>query len=463
MIDAADGSLDYADLDTRSDRIAAALWQRGLRRGDRIALRLPNGAAYLLMYAAAAKIEAVVAGINSGLAQLEQERLIALADAAVVIDAVDAVSELEAATGSMRLPELAPDPTRLVALVFTSGTTGTPRAAMFTERQLAAVTNAETDGTWAHHPGEPVLVATHFAHVGPMTKLPWYLRRGLRLQAMPRWRAGDVLRVVAEQRLTAIGAIPPQIALMLQTSEIDELDLSCLQRIIAGGAASTSALIHQARAAFDCDYVVRYSSTESGGVGLGTDNLDEALTGIGRPRAGIGAQIRDGDGIALPPGEVGELCLRTPTAMAGYWRDDDATAATLVGGWLRTGDLAVQNIDGTYTLKGRLKEMYIRGGYNVYPAEVEAALAGHPAVASCAVVPRADATMGEVGVAIVTLDQRATTLSLTDVRTFLDGRIARWKQPEDFIILDELPFNGTHKVDRRALAEMIARRAAPAR
>jgi acyl-CoA synthetase (AMP-forming)/AMP-acid ligase II len=149
--------------------------------------------------------------------------------------------------------------------------------------------------------------------------------------------------------------------------------------------------------------------------------------------------------------------------MAGYWRDDEATAATLVGGWLRTGDLAVENADGTFTLKGRLKEIYIRGGYNVYPAEVEAELSGHPAVAACAVVPRPDETMGEVGVAVVVLKPRAAALSLSDVRAFLDRRIARWKQPEDLVVVDHLPLNGTHKADRRALTSLVAQRTVAAR
>lgn len=460
-----DASLSYADLHARSDRVAAAMWRRGVRTGDRVVLRLPSGIPYLLAYAAAAKLGAAVAGINSGLATSEQQRLVAVADPALVIDAVGDVVALEGAGHPSGVPDVAPDPARLVALVFTSGTTGTPRAAMFTEQQLAAAMSIESHRSLTKHPGQPSLLATHFAHVGPTTKLPWYLRRGIRLHVLSRWRASDVLRVVADQRIAEIGAIPPQVALMLQAPEIEQLDLSCLRCIIAGGAASAPGLIHRARAMLGCDYVVRYSSTESGGVGLGTsvDDPDEALGAIGRPRHGVVAQIRDGDGVTLPPGQVGELYLRSAAVMSGYWRDEEATATTLVGGWLRTGDLAVRNPNGTYTLKGRLKEMYIRGGYNVYPAEVEAVLAGHPAVDACAVIPRADATMGEVGVAVIVLKPRAMTVNLNDVRTFLDGRIARWKQPEDVIVVDELPLNGTHKADRRALSEIVARHATATR
>ncbi|MDT5339562.1 MAG: hypothetical protein QOD90_5067 [Mycobacterium sp.] len=457
---APDGTLTYAGLDTRSDRIAAALSRNGVQPGDRIALRLPSGTSYLLAYAATAKLGAVVAGINTGLADVEQERLVALAEPALVLDSADAVHELEDRGGPVTLPHVVPDPERLAALVFTSGTSGLPRAAMFTDDRLAAVMHVETGGSWADRPGTPSLVSTHLAHVGPMLKLPWYLRRGLRMQVLPRWRAAEYLCLVAELRLPEIGAIPPQLALMLAAPEFGELDLSCVRRIIAGGAASSPTLVEAARRAFDAEYLVRYSSTESGGVGLGTsaERPDEALHGIGRPRPGIEASILDPDGRPLPNGEVGELCLSTPTAMVGYWRDEQATAAAFHGRWMRTGDLAARNADGTYELKGRLKEMYIRGGYNVYPAEVEAELARHPGVAACAVVARPDPTMGEIGVAVVVANPLGATLTLADVRGFLEGRVARWKLPEDLLVVAELPLNSTHKPDRRALAELVARR-----
>lgn len=458
---APDGLLTYRELDAQSDRIASALWHDGLRPGDRIAMRLPSGASYLLVYAAAAKLGAVVAGINSGLAPVEQDRLVSIVQPAVVLDSVDAVHDLQDRGRPAWRADVAADPDRLAALVFTSGTSGLPRAAMFTDAQLAAVMEVDTGGAWADHPGMPSLVSTHFAHVGPMLKLPWYLRSGLRMQVLPRWRAAEYLRLVAELRLPEIGAIPPQLALMLATPEIDQLDLSCVRRIVAGGAASSPTLIDAVRRAFGAQYIVRYSSTESGGIGLGTsaESADEALHGIGRPRPGVQASIRDPDGRPLPAGKVGELCLHTPTAMVGYWRDEEATAAAFHGRWLRTGDLAACNADGTYTLKGRLKEMYIRGGYNVYPAEVEAELARHPGVAACAVVSRPDPTMGEIGVAVIEVKEPGPAPTLADIRGFLEDRVARWKLPEDLLAVTQLPLNSTHKPDRRVLTELVANRA----
>jgi acyl-CoA synthetase (AMP-forming)/AMP-acid ligase II len=138
--------------------------------------------------------------------------------------------------------------------------------------------------------------------------------------------------------------------------------------------------------------------------------------------------------------------------MSGYWRDPEATAATLVGGWLRTGDLARIDERSLVRLAGRAKEMFVRGGYNVYPAEVEAALAAHPAVTEVAVVPRPDPVMGEVGVAVVVPLDPAAPPPLADLRAFLADRLAAYKAPEAVRIVDELPLTPMQKVDRRALA-----------
>jgi acyl-CoA synthetase (AMP-forming)/AMP-acid ligase II len=208
-------------------------------------------------------------------------------------------------------------------------------------------------------------------------------------------------------------------------------------------------------ARFDARYSIRYSSTESGGCGTGTDfdaDEEEALFTVGRPRGGIEVGICDDDAGPLPDGEVGEVWLRSPTSMSGYWRDDDATERTIVRDWLRTGDLGFIDERGCLRLAGRLKEMFIRGGYNVYPAEVEAVLADHPAVADVAVVPRPDEVMGEIGVAVVVPADGAVPPSLDEVRTFLEPRLARYKLPEAIRYVDEIPLTPMQKVDRRRLA-----------
>jgi acyl-CoA synthetase (AMP-forming)/AMP-acid ligase II len=460
-----DGStLSYRQLDERSDAVAAVLAGRRVGEGDRVVLRVPSDTGYVVAYAAAAKLGAITAGINPRLAPPEQETLVDLADPAVVLREPGEVAAL-AAEGSALVagsdgtppPALPADPDRPVAIVFTSGTTGLPKGAVFCERQLEAVAVADTAGAWAPEgtAGPAMLASTQFAHVGFTTKLPWYLRVASRTHVLGRWRADDALRTIAEQRMTSIGGVAPQLALMVRSPEASRHDWDDVQSIVVGGAASPPALVAAARATFGAAYSIRYSSTESGGCGTGTAfdaDDDEALHSVGRPRGGIEVSARDVDGRPVPTGEVGELWLRSPTQMSGYWRDPGATAAAITpDGWLRTGDLARVEADGLVRLAGRAKEMFVRGGYNVYPAEVEAALAAHPGVAEVAVVPRPDPVMGEVGVAVVVPRDPAAPPALDDVRAFLDGRLAAYKAPEAVRIVPELPLTPMQKVDRRAL------------
>src|SRR5262245_20445411 len=448
--------LSYADLDRRSDAVAAGLVARGVGPGDRVVLRLPSDTGYVIAYAAAAKAGAITAGINPRLAPPEQEALVALADPALVLAGPGDVAALATAGAGRPAPVLDPDPDRPVAIVFTSGTTGLPKAALFCERQLEAVAVADTGGGWANpaSPGPTMLASTQFAHVGFTTKLVWYLRQATRTHILARWRADDALATIAAQAMPSIGGVAPQLALMVRSPEVARHDWDHVRTIVVGGAASPPALVAEARAAFGAAYSIRYSSTESGGCGTGTAfdaDDDEALHTVGRPRPGIDVAVRDDDGRPVPDGEVGELWLRSPTQMSGYWRDPTGTAEALVGGWLRTGDLARIDERGLIRLAGRIKEMFIRGGYNVYPAEVEAAVAAHPAVADVAVVPRPDPVMGEVGVAVVVPADPAAPPSLADLRDFLAGRIAAWKQPEAVRIVPERPLTPGQKLDRRAL------------
>jgi acyl-CoA synthetase (AMP-forming)/AMP-acid ligase II len=191
---------------------------------------------------------------------------------------------------------------------------------------------------------------------------------------------------------------------------------------------------------------VRYSSTESGGVGTLTAfdaPEDETLYTVGRPRDGIDLRISDDD----------EILLRSPAMLSEYWRDPEATAATLKDGWLHTGDLGYIDDAGCLRLIGRRKEMFIRGGYNVYPLEVEAVLGNHPSVAHVAVVPRPDDVMGEIGVAVVVAHAGAAPPTLDDLRTFASDKLAAYKLPEAIRVVDALPYNGQQKVDRRRLTE----------
>jgi len=445
--------LTYRDLDRRSDAVAAGLAAAGVGLGDRMVLRLPSDTSYVIAYAAAAKVGAITAGINPRLAPPEQGALVALADPALVLDDPASLPVGDEAA----VPVLPDDPQRAVTIVFTSGTTGQPKGAVFGEAQLAAIAEIDTGSAWgsAAAPGPAMLASTQFAHIGFMTKLPWYLRLATRTHILGRWRADDALRTIATQRMPSIGGVAAQMALMLRSPSLDRYDWSAVKTIVMGGAASPPALVAEARARFGAAYSIRYSSTESGGCGTGTAfdaDDDEALHTVGRPRPGIEATVRSESGSPVADGDIGELWLRSPTQMVGYWRDPAATAAALTAdGWLRTGDLARLDPRGNVVLVGRRKEMFIRGGYNVYPAEVEAQLVAHPAVADAVVVPRPDDVMGEIGVAVVVPRDPAAPPALAALREFLADRLAAYKLPEALRLVDALPLTPMQKIDRRAL------------
>lgn len=455
-----DGStLTYADLDRRSHAVAAGLHEAGVREGDVVALTLSSDVDYVVAYAAAAKIGAITAGVNPRLTPTERDRVLAVADPHLVVAEGDV--ERLSRPGSP-VPAIQPDPQRIVAIVFTSGTTGTPRGAVFGERELEAIARSDVVGwddpdTWGG--GGHLIASTQFAHVGFMTKLPWYLRLGTTTHLLERWRSADVLRLLSEHRMTSIGGVAPQLALLLRDPDFDSYDLSSVRTIVMGGAFSPPALVEEARRRIGAAYSIRYSSTESGGVGTATAfdaDDEEALHTVGRPRSSVELEIRGDDGRPLPTGEVGEVYLRSPCMMRGYWRDPDATAAAIVDGWLRTGDLGWLDERGCLRLAGRKKEMFIRGGYNVHPVEVESVLASHPGIAEVAVAPAPDPVMGEFGVAVVVPRDPADPPTLEELRSFAAQHLARYKLPEALEIVDQLPLTAMQKVDRRALARRVA-------
>jgi len=447
---APDGStMSYRELDLMADEVAAGMAERGVGEGDVIALVLPQCPEYFVAYIAAARVGAITAGVNVRLSAPERTAVLATAEPAMVIETPAAVRELRAPGGSV--PPLADDPERPVAIVFTSGTTGTPKGAVFGHRQLSFITQTDTGGNWGG--GGTTFAATSFAHLGPMTKLPGSLMRGGTTYILERWRASDALRMVAEHRMSNIGGIPTQVALMLQEPDFDEFDLSSIKAIVLGGGPATPALVREARERFGAPVAIRYSCTEAG-IGIGTAfdaPLEDAEVSVGRPHAGVDLELRDMDG------DVGEVCLRSPAVMSGYWGAPDLTAATITpDGFVRTGDLGWIDDAGRLRLVGRSKEMYVRGGYNVYPMEVEAVLAAHPGIADVAIAPRADDVMGEVGVAVVVPREGGTAPTIDDLRAYAEDRLARYKLPENLLVVDALPLTAMEKLDRKALAAMVA-------
>lgn len=443
-------ALSYRDLDRMADEVAVGLAARGVGESDVVALVLPQAPEYVVAYVAAARLGAITAGVNVRLSAPERAAVLATADPKLVIDNPEAVLDLR--VPGKRPQDLDENPERPVAIVFTSGTTGTPKGAVFANRQLTFITQVDTSGNWGG--GGTTFAATSFAHLGPMTKLPGSLMRGGTTHVLERWRAADALRLIAEHSMASFGGIPTQVALMLQEHDFDRYDLSSVKAIVLGGGPATPALIREARERFGAAIAIRYSCTEAGiGIGTAFDGPPEdAEVSVGRPHAGVDLELRDLDG------EVGEVCLRSPAVMAGYWRAPELTAATITtDGFVRTGDLGWIDDAGRLRLVGRSKEMYVRGGYNVYPMEVEGVLAAHPAVADLAIAPRADDVMGEVGVAVVVPREGTVAPSVDELRAYAEDRLARYKLPEAVLVVDALPLTAMEKLDRRALAALVNR------
>jgi acyl-CoA synthetase (AMP-forming)/AMP-acid ligase II len=291
-----------------------------------------------------------------------------------------------------------------------------------------------------------------------MTKLAGNLRRGGTSFIMKRWRADDALRLVEREHMITVAGVPTQLALMLAHPEFDAFDLESVRYLVVGGGPVTPGLAEAARARFGAALATRYSCTEAG-IGLGTafdDPEEDAVLSVGRPHAAVELAVLGESDTPVEPGDVGRVCIRSQAVMSGYWRDPEATrAAFTADGFVRTGDLGWVDDRGRLRLVGRSKEMYVRGGYNVYPVEVEAVLSTHARVAAVAMVPRPDPVMGELGVAVVVPRDVGDPPTLDDLRAFAGDQLAAYKLPEAIEIVESLPLTAMEKVDRTALARQI--------
>ena len=477
-VTAAGRPITFEELDRASDEVATGLGARGVREGDVVALVLPPGPEYVLAYLGAAKLGAITTGVNDRLAPSERAAVLERAAPRLVLTATGATPEgvtteaaevVEVAVDEAGPPlaelrvrggapdPIAPNPDRPVAIVFTSGTTGLPKGALYSNRQLAFITQTDVGDPWGG--GTRSFTGTSFAHLGFMTKLPGALRRGGTSFIMTRWRADAALALLERERMATVVGVPTQLALMLRHPDFERFDLESVRFIVVGGGPVTPGLAEEARTRFGAALATRYSCTEAG-IGLGTafdDPEEDAVVSVGRPHPAVDLTVLDEDDRPVREGEVGRVCLRSPAVMSRYWRDPDATReAFTADGFVRTGDLGWVDERGRLRLVGRSKEMYVRGGYNVYPVEVEAVLSSHPDLAAVAIVPRPDPVMGEIGVAAVVARDPSRLPTLEAVRGFAAGSLAGYKLPEALAVLDALPLTAAEKVDRGALRALVA-------
>ena len=483
--------LTYGDWDSLTDRLAAAFAAHGIGSGSVVALLLPSTPFYLVAYLAASRLGAATTGINARYRRTEIGHILRRSGAALLVavdawhdaDFCTAVEPLRAdlpelrdviwvtadalrtstrgtvetlAAGRPRAPEggvAADDP---VTIVFTSGTTGVPKGAWYTHRNILALAEIDTrryaDGVIPFQ--KHLAAGISFAHIGTMARIGLQIGHLGTSLIHDAFDPAAVLDVIERERLAHLGGFPTQIIMLLDHPDRPRRDLTSLRSVLLGGAPSTPELLRRIKRELGVVISVRYSSTE---VGIATASLPDdppevLTTTVGKPTPGVELRIVNSDNQPVPANDIGEVVVRSPATMCGYWRDPQATAATIdTQGWVHTGDLGYLDADGYLHLRGRQSEMFIRGGYNVYPAEIEDLLAKHPKVARAAVLGVPDAVFGEVGWAFIVPRAAAVPPTLAELRAFVGAELASFKRPDGLTILSDLPLTPMFKVDKMVL------------
>jgi acyl-CoA synthetase (AMP-forming)/AMP-acid ligase II len=450
--------MTFATWAAAADAWAGDMVAAGVGPGDVVAITLGGGLDYAVAHHAAIRAGAVVTGINPRLGPDERRHILATCQPALIVDTAPDDLEALAAAGDPTARRVAVSPTDAVAIVWTGGTTGRPKGAVFDHVCLATMAQGAAPLSAM---GDRRLSPLPFAHVGTMTRTwdEWSHLITTVVTPTP-WTPQATAALLTSEAITVCQGVPTQYALLcdvLDTAGIGAGDLGSLRIAGIGGARIPPELVVRIEATLGCPVVSRYASTESV-VATGTqpgDSLDVVCTTVGRPNGPVEVRIVDGDGNELGPGadNVGTVCVRSRAVMRGYVGDTDSSAATIDDdGWLHTGDLGWIGTDDNLRLVGRTTEMYIRGGYNVYPTEVENCLGAHPSVAAVAVVGAAapGSALGEVGVAFV-VPTAAGDLDAEDLRRHVADHLASYKAPDIVVATETLPVTPVGKIDKRAL------------
>lgn len=466
-------SVTFAEWDARVNRTVAWLRSVGVGHGDVVAAYASNHPAYLDLFWAANKLGFVLQNLNWRLTLHELREVVADADPVLLLhtdEFAEQAIELGRSSASITRvvsfegdefasrdafaadptdrPELAPDD--VWGIYYTGGTTGLPKGAMLTHGNIAwnSINTVMSWGLTADHAaplqlpffhvGGPNIFMVPLVHVGGTTVL------------CGGYDLGETFDMIDSGDITHYVAVPTMYQMMQADPRWEEADFSRLALVISGGAPCPLPIMERF---WDkgVDFKMGYGLTEAAGNNfwLPAELIREKPTSVGYPIFHIDMQVVDDDGNPCPPGVAGELLIRGPHVMAGYWGRPEATAEVLRDGWLHTGDLAVVDEDGCYSIKGRSKEMFISGGENVYPAEVESVMQSHPHVVEAALVGVPDETWGEVGLACLVVsadwDEQA-------FMAWLAERVAKYKLPRTIRVYDELPKTAIGKLDKKRMA-----------
>lgn len=467
----------YAALDAQASRIARALLRDGLAPGDRILFVGRNSDALALLALAGSKAGITLVPLNWRLALAEMRVLAEDPGAKLIFAEPDHLDIAAGFAGAVPLfstgvvteggnwlvedapsPPIPPDPHAVLVQVYTSGTTGLPKGVMLMHRSLLGINTLRHLVPWdSWGPEDVTLVSAPLGHVGAFGMLARTLFFGGEAVIQETFDPGTTLDAIERHGITKLALVPTAIRMVLDHPRARDVDYSRIDTIIYGSAPISVELLREAVAVFGCRFAQSYGCSETSGPTVALPPDDHAPDGnprmasAGLPMPGAEIRVIGPDGTTLPTGEVGEICIRSIATMKGYWNRPEETAKVLgPDGWLRTGDAGLVDADGYLYVRARIKEMIVSGAENVYPAEVEAAIAGHPAIADVAVIGVPDPRWGEAVKAIV-VAKPGVAFDLASVTAWARARIAGYKVPKSIDVVPVLPLNSTGKIDRRAL------------
>ena len=473
--------LTFAELDDVTARVAAALGALGVARGERIAWFGKNSATYFALFFGAARAGVVMVPVGWRLAEPEAAFIIDNAEARLLFlgDGFEACAAtlgqrpdlLRCFTSDQARREvigaphgdyLPSGPDDAVLQLYTSGTTGNPKGVVLSNRNLFGLRKAGLDNPMPHSlwdEDEAVLVAMPCAHIGGTGLGIVALASGLPGIVLSEFDPVRVFDAVENRGVTRFFIVPAALALLLNHPACASTDFSGIKYIMYGASPIPIELLRQCIAMFGAEFVQNYGMTETTGTICVLPPEDHSAEGnprmrsAGKPLPGVEVVIRARDGSLLPVGEIGEIVTRSTNNMLGYWKLPDATASTMdAEGWIATGDIGYFDADGYLYMYDRAKDMIITGGENVYPAEVENAIYGHPDVLEVAVISIPDEQWGEA-VKAVCVAKPGCTVDPDSVIAWARERVAGFKVPKSVHVVDALPRNPSGKILRRALRE----------
>ncbi|HME24528.1 MAG TPA: long-chain-fatty-acid--CoA ligase [Acetobacteraceae bacterium] len=469
----------FAELDARSSRCARALLAVGVTPGERIAVLSKNTDAFPVLWFGTMKARACAVPINTRLAPTEFAAILRDSGATHMVFGREFAELVDAITGEcpklkMRMPfergfddwiaaypatdpHLPEDPNDDIIQIYTSGTTGVPKGVPLTHANCVAQCRACTQLSYARwQPGKSTLLALPIFHIAGAVVALLSICQGTRAVMLREIVPAELARVVAEQRVAYAFLTPTVINMILATPECAEADYSALEQIFYGASPISEALLRRAMTRFRCAFTQVYGMTEACGVVTSLPperHVPGKLLSCGRPIPGVELRVIDADANDVKQGDVGEVAVRTATVTRGYWRQPEATRAAIdADGWYRTGDAGWLDADGDLFIHDRAKDMIVSGAENVYPAEVENAIDGHPDVSEVAVIGVPDERWGESVKAIIVVKPDAQR-DAASIIAWARERIGGFKVPKSVDFVEALPRNATGKVLRRALRE----------